>query len=185
MASWFRRSKRSGTATADGVDSVDGVDVDDGAVTAEELTEGERSDPPTSPTRLPTAAELAAYDAGTDLDPGGTEPEAGTSEHGVEPDQVSTDRQALIQLCLYALDRARSSGVAERIEHGLADVGVRALRPDGERFDPAVHEAGATVATEDVTLDGFVAETEVVGFADRDRMLRPPIVTVYTRNGPR
>jgi molecular chaperone GrpE len=96
-------------------------------------------------------------------------------------EQALADRQALIQLCLYALDRARSGGVVERLEHGLAGIGVRALRPDGERFDPAVHEAGGAVATEDPALDGLVAETEVVGFADHDRVLRAPIVTVYAK----
>ncbi|HEX2132024.1 MAG TPA: nucleotide exchange factor GrpE [Actinophytocola sp.] len=92
------------------------------------------------------------------------------------------ERRSLVQLCLYALDRARSAGVAERIEEGLAGVGVSAVRPDGVRFDPAHHEAGGTVATADATLDGLVAETEVVGFADRGELLRAPIVTVYSRD---
>lgn len=91
------------------------------------------------------------------------------------------DRQALIQLCLYALDRARSGGVVERIEQGLAGIGVTAVRPDGQRFDPSCHEAGGAVPTEDPALDGVVAETEVVGFADHDQLLRAPIVTVYTK----
>jgi hypothetical protein len=96
-------------------------------------------------------------------------------------DQVLAERRSLVQLCLYALDRARSAGVAERLEQGLAGVGVLALRPDGIRFDPAFHEAGGTVATADETLDGLVAETEVVGFSDRGELLRPPIVTVYSK----
>lgn len=139
-------------------------------------------DPPTSPTRLPTAAELAAH-GGDPTGEGGTGAAEGTSNHDVEPMQVIDDRQTLIELCMYALDRARSSGVAERIEHGLAGVGVVALRPDGERFDPSRHEAGGAVPTNDASLDGVVAETEVVGFADRDRVLRAPVVTVYTMNG--
>lgn len=94
-------------------------------------------------------------------------------------DQALGERASLVQLCLYALDRARSSGVAERIEEGLASIGVTALRPEGHRFDPAHHEAGGTVHTEDAALDGTVAETEVVGFADRGKLLRAPIVTVY------
>ncbi|OLR91210.1 nucleotide exchange factor GrpE [Actinokineospora bangkokensis] len=94
-------------------------------------------------------------------------------------DQALEERRALVQLALYAHDRARSSGVAERIESGLAEVGVTALRPDGQDFDPAVHEAGGTVETGDEALDGTVAETEVVGFADRGQVLRAPIVTVY------
>lgn len=95
-------------------------------------------------------------------------------------DALAADRTVLLQLCLYALDRARSSGVAERIENGLAQVGVTATRPDGERFDPAQHEAGGTVSTDDPALDGTVAETEAPGFHDRGQLLRAPIVTVYT-----
>ncbi|MGX7823825.1 nucleotide exchange factor GrpE [Actinokineospora sp. 24-640] len=94
-------------------------------------------------------------------------------------EQLSAERRAMVALCLYAHDRARSSGVAERIEEGLAGVGVLALRPDGQHFDPAVHEAGGTADTDDPALDGTVAETEVVGFSDRGQVLRPPIVTVY------
>ncbi|WP_026421737.1 nucleotide exchange factor GrpE [Actinokineospora inagensis] len=95
-------------------------------------------------------------------------------------EQAVRERQALVALCLYAHDRARSSGVAERIEEGLAAVGVTSSRPDGDRFDPAVHEAGGTVGTDDESLAGTVAETEVVGFDDRGQVLRAPIVTVYT-----
>ncbi|KAA2251459.1 nucleotide exchange factor GrpE [Solihabitans fulvus] len=95
-------------------------------------------------------------------------------------DQALTERRSLVQLCLYAMDRARSAGVVERIEEGLAGIGVTAVRPEGHRFDPAHHEAGGTVPTDDPALDGVVAETEVVGFVDRGRTLRVPIVTVYT-----
>lgn len=99
-------------------------------------------------------------------------------------DHLAAERRSLVALCLYAHDRARSSGVAERIEEGLAAVGVLALRPDGDRFDPALHEAGGTVGTEDEALEGTVAETEVVGFSDRGQVLRAPIVTVYTAKAP-
>ncbi|MEC3982161.1 nucleotide exchange factor GrpE [Amycolatopsis sp. H20-H5] len=123
----------------------------------------------------------------------GTGAPAAASESGVDPVSVLTqsgpadlehalaDRQALIQLCLYALDRARSGGVVERLEHGLAGLGIQALRPDGERFDPALHEAGGAVPTDDPALDGVVAETEVIGFADHGRLLRAPIVIVYAK----
>ncbi|MFE9744352.1 nucleotide exchange factor GrpE [Saccharothrix saharensis] len=121
----------------------------------------------------------------------GTERDGAASEHAVETtlettiadellDQALAERRALVQLCLYALDRARSAGVVERLEEGLAAIGVTALRPDGERFDPSRHEAGGTVPTPDASLDGVVAETEVVGFTDRGRTLRAPVVTVYT-----
>jgi molecular chaperone GrpE len=97
-----------------------------------------------------------------------------------DDETAGEERQALLQLCLYALDRARSAGVAERLEEGLAKVGVTALRPDGCLFDPSWHEAGGTVCTDDPGLEGVIAETEVPGFADRGTLLRAPIVTVYT-----
>jgi hypothetical protein len=99
-------------------------------------------------------------------------------------DQAFAERRSLVQLCLYAMDRAKSPGVVERLEEGLAGVGVAAIRPDGARFDPAHHEAGGTVSTTDETLDGVVAETEVVGFRDRSEVLRVPIVTVYSKGAP-
>jgi hypothetical protein len=99
-------------------------------------------------------------------------------------ERALADRDALIQMCLYALDRARSGGVVERLEEGLAAIGVQALRPDGERFDPARHEAGGALPTEDPALEGVVAETEVTGFADHDRLLRAPIVIVYAKKTP-
>ena len=94
-------------------------------------------------------------------------------------DRALAERAELIKLCLYALDRARSNGVVERLADGLGDIGVHRLRPDGLPFDPARHEAGGTVPTDDPALDGLIAETEVLGFADRDQVLRAPVVTVY------
>ena len=106
-------------------------------------------------------------------------PAADTAQNA-EIDRLRAERAELIRLCLYALDRARSGGVVERLEEGLAGVGVTAVRPDGEKFDPAVHEAGGTVPTTDPDLDGTIAETELVGFRDGDKVLRAPIVTVYS-----
>jgi molecular chaperone GrpE len=121
--------------------------------------------------------------AGGDFEPAPDEPEQPVDSIETQlMNQALTERKSLVQLCLYALDRARSTGVAERIEEGLAAVGVTALRPDGQRFDPTYHEAGGTMATEDDALDGVVAETEVIGFSDRGELLRAPIVTVYNRS---
>lgn len=97
----------------------------------------------------------------------------------MEAEQAVAERSALIGMCLYALDRARSAGVAERLEAGLAEVGVEAVRPNGDPFDPSVHEAGGTEPTDDPALVGRIAETEVPGFTDRGRSLRAPIVIVY------
>jgi hypothetical protein len=93
--------------------------------------------------------------------------------------QSLAERRTLVNICLYALDRARSKGVAEHIERALAGVGVVAVRPDGQPFDPARHEASGVVATDDPRLAGLVAETEVAGFLDHGRLLRVPVVTVY------
>ncbi|WP_461153812.1 nucleotide exchange factor GrpE [Saccharopolyspora tripterygii] len=122
-------------------------------------------------------AGAPASDADADQ---GTDMTAVTSETVIDPlDQAVTDRAALIQLCVYAVDRARTAAVADRLAEGLTQVGVFALRPEGERFDPAIHEAGGTAPTDDPALDGVIAETELLGFADRDRVLRTPVVTVY------
>ncbi|PXY38470.1 nucleotide exchange factor GrpE [Prauserella flavalba] len=129
--------------------------------------------------QLPAANSEGTVPAGSASKPG-VEP-VGVAVSPIDHEQALADRQALIQLCLYAMDRARSGGVVERIEQGLAGIGVHALRPDGQRFDPTLHEAGGAVPTEDAGLEGTVAETEVVGFLDHDRLLRAPIVTVYTR----
>ncbi|MGI8309114.1 nucleotide exchange factor GrpE [Saccharopolyspora hattusasensis] len=116
-----------------------------------------------------------------DVDAGlGTDMTAVTSDIGIDPlEKALAERATLIQLCMYAMDRARSTGVVERLSEGLRGIGVSALRPDGTRFDPAHHEAGGTTPTDDPELNGLIAETEVLGFADRDRVLRAPVVTVY------
>ncbi|HVX44177.1 MAG TPA: nucleotide exchange factor GrpE [Mycobacteriales bacterium] len=88
------------------------------------------------------------------------------------------DRRALIELCLYARDRV-SSAAADRIDAGLAELGVRAVRPDGEAFDPARHEAASTVPTTDPELHDTVAETELPGYSDRGEVIRVPVVAVY------
>lgn len=95
------------------------------------------------------------------------------------------ERAKLIEICLYARDRVNSPAAAERIDGSLADLGITPVRPDGEPFDPARHEASATVPTEDPALHGLVAETELAGYADRGVPVRPPVVSVYRREGGR
>ena len=82
---------------------------------------------------------------------------------------------------IYAWDRAKSTGVWERLATGLEPLGISVLRPDGERFDPARHEVGAVEPTDDDALVDTIAETEVAGFADRGTVLREPVVVVYRR----
>ena len=161
MASWFKRGK-------DGVDPADSAESTI-EVKASVIAEAARAGQPVG-----IAADGLV--SGGDFVP--VEPVPLTDG---QLDQALAERKSLVALCLYAIDRAKSPGVVERLEEGLAGVGVTALRPDGVRFDPAFHEAGGTVATTDETLDGLVAETEVVGFSDRGDVLRVPVVTVYSK----
>jgi molecular chaperone GrpE len=101
-----------------------------------------------------------------------------------ELDQLRSERRAMIELCLYARDRL-AGAAAERIDAGLAGIGVDPLRPDGEPFDPGQHEAAASVPTDDPARHGLVAETEVPGYADRGTVVRPPVVTVYRQQEAR
>jgi molecular chaperone GrpE len=101
--------------------------------------------------------------------------------HLAELARLQHERTQLIDLCLYARDRVASAAAAERVDAGLVALGVTPLRPDGEPFDPARHEAAATVPTEDPALHGTVAETEVPGYADHGALVRPPVVSVYRR----
>ena len=128
--------------------------------------------------------------SGTEPDQFASNPAMTSAAHAPEPPdpygmlaQTLADRRTLVQLCLYALDRARSDGVAERIERGLAGVGVTPVRPDGQAFNPALHEASGTVPTDDPALDGVIAETELAGFTDHGRLLRAPVVLVYQVRG--
>ena len=100
----------------------------------------------------------------------------------IEPDQepdLAAERRLLIDLLIYAWDRARSPGVWERLSAGLEQVGVEVIRPDGEPFDPASHEVGGVEPTTDPARHNTVAETEAVGFRDRGRLVREPVVVVY------
>lgn len=104
--------------------------------------------------------------------------------HLAELARLQQERVQLIELCLYARDRMSSAAAAERVDAGLLELGITPLRPDGQYFDPAQHEAAASIPTEDPTLHGMVAETEVPGYADRGTLVRPPVVSVYRRGGP-
>lgn len=178
MASWFKRKSDDEV----GAQPADGSTESTIEVKAQVIADAVRAaEPPVQQVhQVGPQAGIAADGlvAGTDFEQPADVP---ASPESTQLDQVLAERKSLVQLCLYALDRARSAGVAERLEEGLAGVGVDAIRPDGVRFDPAYHEAGGTVSTADDALDGLVAETEVVGFSDRGDVLRVPIVTVYSK----
>ncbi len=92
---------------------------------------------------------------------------------------LEAERRVLLDLLIYAWDRAKSPGVWERLAAGLETVGVQVLRPVGEPFDPSAQEVGGVEITDEVSLVDTVAETERAGFADRGRLIREPIVVVY------
>jgi len=178
---WFKKDKDGGDGTGTIEGAADSTIEVKASVIANAIADAAAAGAqPPVPAQAPAPATGIASDG---LVSGGDFPEPPAEPVADAPgaDQALAERRSLVALCLYALDRARSAGVAERLEEGLAGVGVTALRPDGKRFDPAFHEAGGTVATTDETLDGLVAETEVVGFSDRGELLRAPIVTVYSK----
>jgi hypothetical protein len=178
MASWFKRRESQEDPDESTIEVKARVIAD--AVRAAEYQQAPPQVPQPAPQPGPQAGIAAdgVVSGGDFADPDAAPP----GVEAVALDQALAERKSLVQLCLYALDRAKSPGVVERIEEGLVAVGVEAIRPDGVRFDPAHHEAGGTVATTDENLDGVVAETEVVGFRDRGEVLRVPIVTVYSKS---
>ena len=95
---------------------------------------------------------------------------------GGDPDRVS-----LVQACIYLRDRVTSMALATRLDQTLAQVGVSAVVPTGQPFDPSHHEAGGVLPTADATLVGTIAAVEAPGYADRGVLLRAPVVTVYQR----
>jgi molecular chaperone GrpE len=56
--------------------------------------------------------------------------------------------------------------------------GVRPIDAAGRPFDPARHEAAATVPVADPSQDGIVVGVIRQGYAIRDEVLRPAIVAV-------
>jgi hypothetical protein len=181
MASWFkqRRDKEAGDVDEHDVDPAESTIEVKAHVIADAVRAAEQQQPPRHHVGPQAGIASDGLVSGGDFAVAEDVPQSAAAL-----DQVLAERRSLVQLCLYALDRARSAGVVERLEEGLAGVGVDAIRPDGVRFDPTYHEAGGTVATVDETLDGVVAETEVVGFSDRGEVLRAPIVTVYSKGAP-
>lgn len=93
--------------------------------------------------------------------------------------QALSDRTVLVEACIWMRDRATSPALAQHLDGAFTRVGVTGVDATGQRFDPAVHEAGGTVAAGSPAEDGIIARTEQVGYTDRGRLLRHPIVTVY------
>ena len=68
--------------------------------------------------------------------------------------------------------------VRKRFLSLLADFGVRRLSTNGERFDPAIHDAVSAVPVADRRQDGQVVGVVSEGYAIGDEVLRPARVAV-------
>ncbi|HEX2419270.1 MAG TPA: nucleotide exchange factor GrpE [Micromonosporaceae bacterium] len=97
-------------------------------------------------------------------------------------DHPDGDRSTLVRACIYVRDRATSKALADRLGWALQEAGVNTVTPAGARFDPAHHEAGGSVVTEDPARVGTIAAVELPGYVDRGMVLRAPVVTVYRRD---
>lgn len=99
--------------------------------------------------------------------------------------QNTADRTVLVETCIWMRDRATSPALAQHLDGAFVKVGVAQVDATGQRFDPAVHEAGSTVAARGPADEGIIARTEQIGYTDRGRIVRHPIVTVYRGQGVR
>ncbi len=68
--------------------------------------------------------------------------------------------------------------VERKLEKALRAAGLEVINPAGQKFDPSLHEAVATVPTDDPELDHTVAQVYQVGYAFKGQMLRPARVVV-------
>ncbi|MFC4334303.1 nucleotide exchange factor GrpE [Salininema proteolyticum] len=95
----------------------------------------------------------------------------------LRPDTAG-DRDTVVSSLLWIRERAQNPSTLQHIDRTLAGVGVTALDPTGQRFDPGRHEAGSVVPARHENDDGLIVALESPGFTDRGRLLRHPVVTV-------
>ena len=60
----------------------------------------------------------------------------------------------------------------------LDGLGVSVIKAEGEKFDPAIHDATGTEPVEKPELDGKVITVILDGYRTKERVLRPAQVTV-------
>ena len=60
----------------------------------------------------------------------------------------------------------------------LETLGVSIIKAEGEKFDPALHDAAGTEKVDDPDLDGKVVAERMKGYRTKDRVLRPAQVIV-------
>ncbi len=61
----------------------------------------------------------------------------------------------------------------------LTDAGMEAIQPEGETFDPNLHEALLMTPTDEPEKDDRVAQVFLTGYKFGDRLLRPARVAVF------
>jgi molecular chaperone GrpE len=74
--------------------------------------------------------------------------------------------------------------VGRKLWKELEAAGLERLDPQGQPFDPSVHEAVAAVHPADPALDHTVSATFQAGYRFKGALLRPARVQVYADQGP-
>lgn len=93
--------------------------------------------------------------------------------------RAANERDRLVQVLVELGDQLDSVALRSWVTQALDEVGVTTVLADGQRFDPARHQAVDQVATTDPSAVGVVAQTVRAGYVDRERLLRLPQVVVY------
>lgn len=70
-----------------------------------------------------------------------------------------------------------------KLHKELEASGLEWIAPEGDAFDPSIHEAVAVVAPEDPSQDHTVRATFQVGYRYKGMVLRPARVQVYSEQG--
>ena len=108
--------------------------------------------------------------------PSGTEPIASPELRRLrrEAEQKKTLARRLAELM-----PSMPEALAWQAQNALAEVGVRAMVPDGEPFDAAVHHAVGTEPVPRGSRANIIARTVRPGYADDETILVYPKVVVY------
>lgn len=69
--------------------------------------------------------------------------------------------------------------VYKQLKKTLENIGIEQLNPEGENFDPNLHESIEMKETEDESLDHVIAEVVMRGYKLGDKILRAPQVKVW------
>ncbi len=73
--------------------------------------------------------------------------------------------------------------IDRKMRKELQSAGLESIIPDGEPFDPSLHEAVATLAAPDPAQDQHVAATFQAGYCFKGQLIRPARVQVYADQG--